>query len=71
MLPRPSSMTRPETKMRLASSTFSPRRQRLPTASPCEIVSDRGHDAFLLEEPELFGTMRGFLGAAASVKGIT
>ena len=36
-----------------------------------EIVSDRGHDAFLLEEPELFGTMRGFLGAAASVKGIT
>ena len=35
-----------------------------------EIVSDRGHDAFLLEEPELFGTMRGFLGAAASVKGI-
>ena len=35
-----------------------------------EIVSDRGHDAFLLEEPELFGTMHGFLGAAASVKGI-
>jgi homoserine O-acetyltransferase len=35
-----------------------------------EIVSDRGHDAFLLEEPELFDTMRGFLGAAASVKGI-
>jgi homoserine O-acetyltransferase/O-succinyltransferase len=35
-----------------------------------EIVSDRGHDAFLLEEPELFDTMRGFLGAAAAVKGI-
>jgi len=35
-----------------------------------EIVSDRGHDAFLLEEPELFDTMRGFLSAAASVKGI-
>jgi homoserine O-acetyltransferase/O-succinyltransferase len=35
-----------------------------------EIESDRGHDAFLLEEPELFGTMRGFLGAAAAVKGI-
>jgi homoserine O-acetyltransferase len=35
-----------------------------------EIVSDRGHDAFLLDEPELFDTMRGFLGAAASVKGI-
>jgi homoserine O-acetyltransferase len=35
-----------------------------------EIESDRGHDAFLLEEPELFDTMRGFLGAAAAVKGI-
>jgi len=35
-----------------------------------EIESDRGHDAFLLDEPELFDTMRGFLGAAASVKGI-
>jgi homoserine O-acetyltransferase len=35
-----------------------------------EIASDRGHDAFLLDEPELFDTMRGFLGAAASVKGI-
>jgi homoserine O-acetyltransferase len=36
-----------------------------------EIASDRGHDAFLLEEPELFGTIRGFLGAAAAAKGIT
>ena len=35
-----------------------------------EIASDRGHDAFLLEEPELFDTVRGFLGAAASAKGI-
>ena len=35
-----------------------------------EIASDRGHDAFLLEEPELFDTIRGFLGAAAAVKGI-
>ena len=35
-----------------------------------EIESDRGHDAFLLDEPELFGTMRGFLGAAAAVKGV-
>ncbi|HXJ01768.1 MAG TPA: homoserine O-acetyltransferase [Micropepsaceae bacterium] len=35
-----------------------------------EIKSDRGHDAFLLDEPELFGTMRGFLGAAAAVKGV-
>jgi len=35
-----------------------------------EIASDRGHDAFLLDEPELFDTMRGFLGTAAAVKGI-
>src|SRR5438874_4358642 len=35
-----------------------------------EIESDRGHDAFLLDEPELFGTIRGFLGTAAAVKGI-
>jgi homoserine O-acetyltransferase len=35
-----------------------------------EIASDRGHDAFLLDEPELFDTIRGFLGAAAAVKGI-
>jgi homoserine O-acetyltransferase len=35
-----------------------------------EIESDRGHDAFLLDEPELFGTIRGFLGAAAGVKGV-
>ena len=25
-----------------------------------EIASDKGHDAFLLDEPELFGTVRGF-----------
>jgi homoserine O-acetyltransferase len=35
-----------------------------------EIESDRGHDAFLLDEPELFATVRGFLNAAASAKGI-
>jgi homoserine O-acetyltransferase len=35
-----------------------------------EIESDRGHDAFLLDEPELFGTMRGFLGAAAAARGV-
>jgi homoserine O-acetyltransferase len=33
-----------------------------------EIESDRGHDAFLLDEPELFDSMRGFLGTAASAK---
>jgi homoserine O-acetyltransferase len=36
-----------------------------------EIESDRGHDAFLLDEPELFDTMRGFLGAAALARGLT
>ena len=36
-----------------------------------EIESDRGHDAFLLEEPELFDTIRGFLNAAALGKGVT
>jgi homoserine O-acetyltransferase len=35
-----------------------------------DIVSDRGHDAFLLDEPELFATVRGFLGAAANAKAI-
>jgi homoserine O-acetyltransferase len=35
-----------------------------------EIESDRGHDAFLLEEPELFDTISGFLGSAASAKGV-
>ncbi|MEL6375218.1 MAG: homoserine O-acetyltransferase [Pseudomonadota bacterium] len=35
-----------------------------------EIDSDKGHDAFLLEEPELFATIRGFLGAAARQRGI-
>ena len=29
-----------------------------------EIKTDKGHDAFLLHEPELFDTIRGFLGAA-------
>jgi homoserine O-acetyltransferase len=35
-----------------------------------EIESDRGHDAFLLDEPELFGTMSGFLTAGAAARGI-
>jgi homoserine O-acetyltransferase/O-succinyltransferase len=35
-----------------------------------EIETDRGHDAFLLDEPELFGTVRGFLSAAARRRGI-
>jgi homoserine O-acetyltransferase/O-succinyltransferase len=35
-----------------------------------EIESDKGHDAFLLEEPNLFATTRGFLDAAAATRGI-
>jgi homoserine O-acetyltransferase len=35
-----------------------------------EIASDKGHDAFLLEEPELFDITRGFLEAAARARGI-
>ncbi|MBH0238045.1 homoserine O-acetyltransferase MetX [Methylobrevis albus] len=35
-----------------------------------EIASDRGHDAFLLDEPELFATVRGFLTGAARARGI-
>jgi len=35
-----------------------------------EIESDRGHDSFLLDEPELFRVTRGFLTGAASVRGI-
>lgn len=31
-----------------------------------EIESDKGHDAFLLEEPEFHATVRGFLSAAAA-----
>jgi homoserine O-acetyltransferase len=35
-----------------------------------EIESDKGHDAFLLEEQEFFGTIRGFLNAAAQRRGL-
>jgi homoserine O-acetyltransferase len=35
-----------------------------------EIDTDRGHDAFLLDEPELFGAIRGFLRSAARAKGL-
>ncbi len=35
-----------------------------------EIESDKGHDAFLLDEPDFFDTMRGFLNAAAKKRGI-
>jgi homoserine O-acetyltransferase/O-succinyltransferase len=35
-----------------------------------EIETDKGHDAFLLEEPNLFATTRGFLDAAARAFGV-
>jgi homoserine O-acetyltransferase len=35
-----------------------------------EIESDHGHDAFLLDEPEMFRTLAGFLGAAANRRGL-
>lgn len=35
-----------------------------------EIRSDKGHDAFLLHEPELFDTISGFLNAASEKRGI-
>ena len=36
-----------------------------------EIVTDKGHDAFLLEEPELFEIVRGFLDGAGKARGLT
>ena len=35
-----------------------------------EIESDKGHDAFLLEEPEMFRTLSGFLKGAAAARGL-
>jgi homoserine O-acetyltransferase len=35
-----------------------------------EITTDKGHDAFLLDEPELFGIVAGFLDSAAAARGI-
>jgi homoserine O-acetyltransferase len=35
-----------------------------------EIGTDKGHDAFLLDIPELFATTRGFIGAAARERGL-
>jgi homoserine O-acetyltransferase len=40
------------------------------SVSFAEIVTDKGHDAFLLEEPELFDIVRGFLDAAAKARSV-
>src|SRR5215475_164220 len=36
-----------------------------------EIKTDKGHDSFLLDEPEMFDTVRGFLNAVAHAEGVT
>ncbi|WP_114184578.1 homoserine O-acetyltransferase MetX [Microvirga aerophila] len=35
-----------------------------------EVESDKGHDAFLLDEPEMFAAAQGFIDAAARARGI-
>src|SRR6201992_1342475 len=40
------------------------------TVSFVEIVTDKGHDSFLLDEPELFATARGFLNTVAQSRGL-
>ena len=35
-----------------------------------EIETDKGHDAFLLDEPELLAIVRGFLDGAAKARGL-
>jgi homoserine O-acetyltransferase len=35
-----------------------------------EIETDKGHDAFLLDEPEFFQTLRGFLDGCARLAGL-
>jgi homoserine O-acetyltransferase len=35
-----------------------------------EVETDKGHDAFLLDEPEFFATVRGFLAGCARARGL-
>ncbi len=35
-----------------------------------DIVTDKGHDAFLLDEPEMFDIVRGFLGGAGKARAV-
>jgi homoserine O-acetyltransferase len=39
-------------------------------ASFAEVTSDKGHDAFLLDEPQLDAALRGFLAAQAQARGL-
>ena len=36
-----------------------------------EVETDKGHDAFLLEEPEFYQAVRGFLDGCAEYRGLT
>ena len=36
----------------------------------CEIQTDKGHDSFLLNEPEFFDVLNGFLRGAAKHRGL-
>ena len=36
-----------------------------------EIKTDKGHDSFLLDEPEMFDTVRGFLNSVANTEGVS
>jgi homoserine O-acetyltransferase len=35
-----------------------------------EFETDRGHDAFLLDVPEMFQTLRGFIDSVAQARGL-
>ena len=35
-----------------------------------EVATDKGHDAFLLDEPEMFRTLDGFIRGAANARGL-
>ena len=35
-----------------------------------EVETDKGHDAFLLDEPEMFRTLDGFIRGAANARGL-
>ena len=37
----------------------------------CEIETDKGHDSFLLNEPEFFDVLKGFLSGAAKHRGLS
>ena len=41
------------------------------SASFVEIETDKGHDAFFLDEPQLDATLRGFFDATAHARGLS